>query len=189
MSFCNTAPCKRLQRVLCRPSSYTAHAAKQRTGLYSGFSCNLYRSTAADTRQTQAAIIPPAARWSASQRRSTSSTYQIPPPHRTLYSSAQPPYYNNVYKGAGVRPVMDPCQTVQHTADHTSPAGSAPAVCGSLTSAAPGAPADGSASPPVQGQSGALHPAGQSSGRGRAGGAEPLTAAAASLFGLSPDSQ
>ena len=88
-----------------------------------------------------------------------------------------------------MRPVMDPCQTVQHTADHTSPAGSAPAVCGSLTSAAPGAPADGSASPPVQGQSGALHPAGQSSGRGRAGGAEPLTAAAASLFGLSPDSQ
>nr|DAM27971.1 MAG TPA: hypothetical protein [Caudoviricetes sp.] len=33
---------------------------------------------------------------------------------------------------------MDPCRTVQHTADHTSPAGSAPTVCGSLASAAPG---------------------------------------------------
>ena len=36
---------------------------------------------------------------------------------------------------------------------------------------------------------GTLHPAGQSSGRGAAGGAEPLTATAVSLFGLSPDSQ
>nr|DAE34353.1 MAG TPA: hypothetical protein [Caudoviricetes sp.] len=35
---------------------------------------------------------------------STSSVYQIPPPRRTLYRSAQPPYYNKVYKGAAVRP-------------------------------------------------------------------------------------
>jgi len=35
---------------------------------------------------------------------------------------------------------------------------------------------------------GALHPAGQS-GSGAAGGAEPLAALAAALFGLSPDSQ
>lgn len=95
-----------------------------------------------------------------------------------------------------MRPAVDPCQTVQHNADHAS-----------------GAPAEGSASPPVQGQpggvsilptpggcrsgtgsavragrSGALHPAGQSSSRGTAGGAEPLAATAASLFGLSPDS-
>lgn len=53
----------------------------------------------------------------------------------------------------------------------------------------PGSPAKGSASPPVQGQPGTLHPAGQSSSRGTAGGAEPLTATAVSLFGLSPDSQ
>nr|DAF66876.1 MAG TPA: hypothetical protein [Bacteriophage sp.] len=33
-----------------------------------------------------------------------------------------------------------------------------------------------------------LHPAGQSSSRGAAGGAEPLAATAAALFGLSPDS-
>lgn len=85
-------------------------------------------------------------------------------------------YYNKVYKERS--PVMDPCQTVQHTADHSSPAGSAPTACGSLASAAPGAPAEGSASPPVRGQRlrcqsgkgqpGTLHPAGQSSGTRRA---------------------
>ena len=117
-------------------------------------------------------------------------------------------------------PVMDPCQTVQHTTDHTSPAGSAPTVCGSLAIAdtlsavQTRAPADGSASPPVQGQpgggfdasrarrlviwhrvsgqgapAGTLYPAGQSGSRSAAGGAEPLAATAAALFGLSPDSQ
>ena len=108
-----------------------------------------------------------------------------------------------------MRPAVDPCQTVRHIADHASGGGSAPAVCGSLASAAPGTPAEGSTSPPAQGQpggvsmlptpwhrvsgqgghSGTLHPAGQSSDRGTAGGAEPLAAPAASLFGLSPDSQ
>ena len=83
---------------------------------------------------------------------------------------------------------MAPCQTAQHIADHASPAGSAPTVCESLASAAPGVPANGSAFPLVHGQPGTLYPAGQSSGRGAAGGAEPLTAAAVSLFGLSPDS-
>lgn len=84
---------------------------------------------------------------------------------------------------------------MQHNADHASPAGSAPAVCRSLVSAAPGAPAEGSAAcnlAPVSSQgapAGTLHPAGQSSGRGEAGGAEPLAALAASLLGLSPDSQ
>ena len=42
---------------------------------------------------------------------------------RTLHKSSQQPYYNKAYK------------MVQHTADHASPAGSAPAVCGSLASA------------------------------------------------------
>ena len=82
---------------------------------------------------------PAAPRWSVSQRRNTSSTYQIPAPHRTLYSSAQTTYYNKVYKGAPLLWI------------HASPAG-------------------------------------QSSSRDRAGGAEPLTATAVSLFGLSPDS-
>lgn len=67
---------------------------------------------------------------------------------------------------------------------------------GSLASATPGAPAEGSArrlavwhrSAVRAVHSGALYPAGQSSSRGEAGGAELLTAAAVSLFGLSPDS-
>lgn len=158
--------------------SYTAHAAKQRTGLCGGFSCGLSHSTAADTKPTKAAIIPPAPRWSVSQHPDGLHRYQIPPPRRTLHSSAQPPYYNKVYKGAGV----------QQIADHASPAGSAPAVCESLASATPGAPAEGSEAPPVQGQPGTFYQAGQSSGMGTAGGAEQLTATAVSLFGLSPDS-
>ena len=85
----------------------------------------------------------------------------IPPVSRwTLYRSAQVAYYNKVYKGAP--PVMDPCRLCR-------PAGSA--------------------SPPVQSQPGTLHTAGQSSSSVAAGGAEPLAALAASLFGLSPDSQ
>ena len=100
---CNTATYKRLQRVLPCQFNYTAHAIKHHTELCRGFSCDCTRSTAHDTKPTQAAIIPPAPRWSVSQRRNTSSTYQIPAPRRTLYSSAQTAYYNNVYKGAGVR--------------------------------------------------------------------------------------
>jgi hypothetical protein len=122
---CNTATYKRLRRVLCCQCSYTAHTTKQRTGLYSGVSCYLPHSTAADARPTQTAIIPHT-------------------PRRTLCSSTQTAYYNNVYK------------RVQHTADHASPAGSAPTVCRSLASAAPGVPAEGSAPPPVQGQPGGL---------------------------------
>lgn len=86
---------------------YTAHTTKQRTGLYSGVSCHLLHSTAADTRPTQAAIIPPAPRWSAHTRPNAPHRYQIPPPRRTLHRSAQPLYYNNVYKGAAYR---RPCQ-------------------------------------------------------------------------------
>lgn len=157
---------KRLQRVLCRPCNFnTDHATKQRTGLYSGLSSDYASSTAHNTRPTQAAITPPAPRWSVSQRGNTSSTYKIPPPRRTLYRSAQPPYYNKVYKALPCYGSMP--DSAAHTADHASPA-----AC-DLT----------------PGQPGTLHPAGRSSSQSAAGGAEPLTATAASLFGLSPDSQ
>lgn len=76
---CNTATYKRLQRVLCRLCSYTTHATKQRTGLYSGASCNLTHSTAANSRPTQAAIIPLAPRWSTCQRPDALHLYKIPP--------------------------------------------------------------------------------------------------------------
>nr|DAE71799.1 MAG TPA: hypothetical protein [Caudoviricetes sp.] len=49
-------------------ATYTANDTKQRAGLYRRFSCDFTRSTANDTRQTQADIIPPAPRWSVSQR-------------------------------------------------------------------------------------------------------------------------
>lgn len=78
-------------------------------------------------------------------------------------------YYNKVYKERS--PVMDPCQTVQHTADHSSPAGSAPTACGSLANATLGAPAEGSVSPPAQGQPGGVSilpkPDGLQSGTGQ----------------------
>jgi hypothetical protein len=93
---------------------------------------------------------------------------------------------------------MDPCQTVQHIADHASPAHLlrgqrlhlyrvSPAAfrCFSRPAAFDLAPVSSQGAP---GQSGTLYPAGQSSSRGAAGGAEPLAAFAASLFGLSPDS-
>ena len=57
---------------------------------------------------------------------------------RTLYRSTQPPIIIRYIRVQRRTPVMDPCQTVQHIADHASPAESAPAVCGSLASAAPG---------------------------------------------------
>ena len=102
MFGCNTVPYKRLQRLFCHQCKYTAHAAKQRTGLYSVFSVDLTYSSAHNTVTTQADYTPPAPRWSVSQRRSISSAYQIQPPRRTLYRTAQPPYYNKVYKGAAV---------------------------------------------------------------------------------------
>lgn len=189
------SPYKRLQRVLFRSCGYTAHTAKRHTWLYRRFSCDFPYSTARDTRPTQAAIIPPATRWSTSQRRSTSSAYQIPAPRRTLYRSAQPAYYNKVYKGAAYRRPCQPggvdrWQVLTHCQQYR-----------------PGAPAEGSASPPVQGQPGGVSipptpgglrsctgsarhtpPGGAVQRQSAAGGAEPLAATAASFFGLSPDS-
>jgi hypothetical protein len=145
-------------------ASYTAIATKQRTEIYRGFSCNLYRSAAADTRPTQAAIIPSATRWSAHTHRDAPHRYQIPPPRRTLYSSAQPPI---IIRYIRVRPFY----------------GSMPYSAADRRPCKPG----GVSSCRLQ-IAGTLHPAEQSSSKGTAGGAEPLTATAASLFGLSPDS-
>ena len=189
MPCCNTAQYKRLQRVLCHPCSYTAHAEKHHTGLYSGFSCGLTHSAAHDTRPTKADITLSAPRWSVSQRRSASSAYQIP--------DATP----------------DTAQ-VSTAAYHASPAGSSPTVCGSLACAASGAPAEGSASPPVQGQPGGVSipptPGGLQSGtgqqsertgsvwhpppggtvrQGRGGRRGTIGGYRRSSFGLSPDSQ
>ena len=106
-------------------ANYTAHAIKQHAELYRRFSRNLYRSAAADTRPTQAAIIPSATRWSVSQR--PNALQRIPDTTATpggCTGQHRPPYYNKVYKAQRCPPVIDLCQTVQHTTDHASPAGS-----------------------------------------------------------------
>lgn len=81
---------------LYRPRNKTAHGALQKLfRLFAAFFSLLCGGVSSYT-------APPATRWSISQRRSTSSEYQIPAPRRTLYRTAQPPYYNKVYKGAAV---------------------------------------------------------------------------------------
>ena len=161
--------------AFCRVNAnYIAHATKRRTELYSGFSCDCASSTVHDTRPTQVAIIPPAPLWSISQHRSTSTDTRYKTLCRTLYRSVQPPYYNKVYKGAAVRSCY-----------RSMPDGAAyrrPCQPGGLQSGTGQRVRGG-------GQPDTLHPAGQSSSRGTAGGAEPLTATAVPLFGLSPDSQ
>lgn len=52
--------------------------AKQRAELCSGISCYLTHSTTCDTKPTQAAIIPPAPRWSTHTRPEALHRYQIP---------------------------------------------------------------------------------------------------------------
>lgn len=119
------------------------------------------------------AVIPPAQRWSVSQRRNASSAYQNHRHARTLYSSAQTPYYNKVYKGAAVRTYC--CRSMQARRDlEYLPR---PAACNL---------APGQRSTRAGRHHGTFHPAGQSSDRGAAGGAEPLAATAASLSGFRP---
>ena len=91
---------ERLQRVLPCKCNYTAHATKQHTGLYNVFSGDCTHSTAADTRPTQAAIIPPVPRWRAYTRPDALNRYQIPPPRRDAVQVSTAAYYNKVYKRA-----------------------------------------------------------------------------------------
>lgn len=50
--------------------------------------------------------VQPARRWMAYRQAQRLHRYQISPPRQTLHRSAQPPYYNKVYKGARVRPLL-----------------------------------------------------------------------------------
>lgn len=102
--FCPAAhePHTGVYSVLCViHANYTASTAKAFTGLYSGVSVDLTYSSAHNTTAAQAAYTPPTPRWRAYRQAQHLHRYQTPPPRRTLYSSAQPPYYNNVYKGSG----------------------------------------------------------------------------------------
>ena len=79
---------------------------------------------------------------------------------------------------------MNPCQTVQQIED--SPAGSAPAVCRALAVLHPAHLLRGHRLHLYRVSPAACNLAPVSS-QGAAGGAEPLAATAAALFGLSPD--
>ena len=170
----NIAPCKRLQRVLPCQCNYTAHATNQCTGLYRGFSCDCTRSTAHDTRPTQAAIIPPAGRWRAYTHPDALNRYQIPPPRRDVAQGSTAAYYNKVYKR------VQGCALLWIHARRCGISQTMPAAAGLLLPCADrwqvltrcqqyrhGAPSEGSAV--RAGRSGTLHPAGQSSSRGRGG--------------------
>lgn len=176
--------------------NYTTKTSKAFTGLYSGFTVDLPYSSAHNTADTQADYTPPAPRWRAYRQALHLHRYQIPPPRRTLYRSAQPPYYNKVY----IR--VQGCALLWIHARQCSIAQTMPARRGQLLPCAdrwqvltacqqyrPGAPAEGSASPPVQGQPGGLLPGidGQRADP-TAGGRNHWRLAAAALFGLSPDS-
>lgn len=178
----NAPSYKRLQRLLCRPCNYTVSAQKAFTGLYSGltnclpcFFCACYPAVHPAMSHYQrhagahhSAVAPPAY-----------TRYQ--PPRRTLYRLAQLPYYNKVYKGAAVRPCYGfmpdgaayrrPCQPgggldASHARRLAIWHRSTVKAHQLAPSTRRGSPAAGA----------------------RRGGAEPLTATAVSIFGLSPDS-
>lgn len=104
LSRCNTATYKRLQRPFCRQCNYAAKTPKPLTGIYSGVSVDSPHSSAHNTADVQATYTPPAQRWMAYRQVLHLHQYQIPPPCRTLYRGNVSTYYNNVYKGAAVRP-------------------------------------------------------------------------------------
>ena len=215
LSRCNTAPYKRLQRVFAVSMQFIPPTSKNSA---QGFTATFHAVAPAQPPTIPDRHNKPLYRLrDAGGHTSAAALQRIPDttatPDAVQVSVAA--YYNKVYKRVqGCAPVVDPCQTVQHIADHASSGGSTPTVCGSLASVTPGAPAEGSAPPPVQGQPGGVSmlptPGGLQSGTGSAvragglapstrrgspatgsaaGGAEPLAATAASLFGLSPDSQ
>ena len=175
-----TSACNGLSAI--HAINYTATMQKAFTGLYRCVSGNLTHFTAYNTRPAKADITPPAPRWSVSQRRSTSSAYQIPTPRRTLYRAGQQPYYNKVYKGAPLLWI----HARRCSISQTMPAAASQYI--RLVSCAGVSPAAGGLAPGQQ-SGRTLHPAGQSSGRGAAGERNHWQLAAASLFGLSPDNQ
>lgn len=153
-------------------ASYTANTAKQRTGLYRRFSCGLSHFTAADARPAQAAIYH--------LRHARAYHSAVAPPTRARYHSragtldrpAQTAYYNKVYKSAETHLLWiharqcSISQTMQARRVLFLPPVDRWQVLTRYQQHKPGAPAEGSASPPVQGQPGGFRSGtGQQSGR------------------------
>ena len=122
---CNTAPYKRLQRVLPCLCNYTARVTKQHTGLYSGFSCDCTLSTAHDNTPVQTATMLSVPRWMACQRPDALNQCQIPPPRPDAVQVSTAAYYNKVYiRGCSISQTL-PATTGQRLHLHrVSPAGS-----------------------------------------------------------------
>lgn len=153
-------------------ASYTANTAKQRTGLYRRFSCGLSHFTAADARPAQAAIYH--------LRHARAYHSAVAPPTRARYHSragtldrpAQTAYYNKVYKSAETHLLWiharqcSISQTMQARRVLFLPPVDRWQVLTRYQQHKPGAPAEGSASPPVQAQPGGFRSGtGQQSGR------------------------
>ena len=84
--------------------NYTAHATKQHTGLYNGFSYDCTRSTTHDNRPAQADIIPLVPRWRAYPCPDALNQYQTPPPRRDAAQVSTARLLYKVYKRVqGVR--------------------------------------------------------------------------------------
>ena len=157
------------RRLFCYQCNYPAITLKTFTWLCRGISVDLPYSITHNTAAAQAAYTPSAPRWRA--YRQAQHLQHIPDTTATpdAVQGCAATYYNKVYKGAAVRTCY---RSISGGAAHRRPC-------------QPGGLRSGTGQ-----QSGrTLHPVGQSSDKSTAGGAEPLAATAASLFGLSPDSQ
>ena len=178
MPCCNASIYKRLQRLLSCPCSLyhprykTEHRDLQ--GLFLRFLPFYHRRYQPRISGYNAACAT-LGRITAPQRLQRIPDTSATPDAVQVITAA---YYNKVYKGAGVRLLWihaRRCNTSQ----------TMPARRGQRLHLHRVSPAAFDLAP---GQPDTLHPAGQSSGKGTAGGAEPLAALAAVFFGLSPDS-
>lgn len=136
-----------------------------------GVSCGCARSTAHDTRPTQADIIPPATRWSTYTHPDALHLYQILPTTPDAVQVSATAYYNKVYirvqRCYGSMPdsatYRRPCQPGGVNSYRPQIAGKSRHTASSTDHAHL---LRGSASPPVQGQPGGLQSGtGQRSGR------------------------
>lgn len=167
---------------------YTATTPKAFTELYSGVSIDSTYSSAHNTAAAQATIHRLRHAGGHTVKRSTSADTRYHRHAGRCTAQHSRPIIIRYIRVQRCAPVVDPCQTVQHIADHASGGGLllSCADCRQVLTHCqqyrPCAPTEGSTSPPVQGQPGGLqsgtgqqsgrtlHPAGQSSSGGAAGG-------------------
>ena len=150
MTCCIIAAHKRLKRVLRRPCKLyrqrckTAHRALQEHSRLFAVFCACYLAVY----PAMLYSLQGAGGHTSAQSASTDTRYHRHAGRCTGQHSC-PIIIMYIRGGSGAPPVMDPCQTVQHTADHANPAASRCFPRQAACNLAPGQP-------------GTLHPAGQS---------------------------